>query len=79
MLKVFQYFNQWWVGVSAESVAEKIADAAGASVAEVITSLVPTEPEAVTFAEDGIGLGDVLDGWIAEAAPCLVALELGFA
>lgn len=79
MLKVFRYLNQWWVGVSAESVAEKIAGVVGASVAEVVTALVPTEPEAVTFAEDGIGLGDVLDGWISEAAPCLVALELGFA
>lgn len=77
-MQLFQFQNQWWVGLTALDVAIKIAETINQPISDVLDRLVNTTPDNHQFAEESISFAEALQLFPNDLAPCIFAVELVF-
>lgn len=77
-MQLFQFQNQWWVGLSALDVAVKIAEDINQPISDVLDQLVSTTPDNQQFAEESVPFDEALQLFPIDLAPCIFAVELVF-
>lgn len=77
-MQLFQFQNQWWVGLSALDVAVKIAETTNQSISDVLEQLVSATPDNQQFAEESVPFEEALQLFPNDIAPCIFAVELVF-
>lgn len=77
-MQLFQFQNQWWVGLSALAVAIKIAEGINLPISDVLDQLVSATPDNHQFAEESVSFTEALQLFPDDLAPCIFAVELVF-
>ncbi len=77
-MQLFQFQNQWWVGLSALDVAIKIAEVVEMPISDVLDQLVSVSPDNYQFAEESVSFAEALQLFPHDLTPCMFAVELVF-
>ena len=77
-MQLFQFQNQWWVGLSSLDVAVKIAETVNQPISDVLEQLVSATPDSHQFAEESVSFEEALQLFPHDLTPCIFAVELVF-
>lgn len=77
-MQLFQFKNQWWVGLSALDVAIKITETIEQPISDVLDQLVSVSPDNHQFAEESVPFAEALQLFPQDLTPFMFAVELVF-